>query len=145
MDRECVKFPLDKFLEENKESLLGLKLIKVELFIDKKNYKEIIEFLKKNENKKRFRIILIHILQNKYNDLIYRREPISKKVKDITAMKFSGGSNPRIYCKEFFLSTNDIGKKIVMIHLLENKDFNKASNNKIKSKLENLSDYEYKF
>lgn len=135
---------MDKFIQENKDSLNNLKLINVDLFIDEKSSKEIAEFLKLDENKKRFRMILIHILQNQYNDLIYRREQISKKAKDITAMKFSG-KNSRIYCKEFFLGLSNGGKKIIMIHLLDNKDFQKGSNKKIKSKIETIAQYEYDF
>jgi hypothetical protein len=142
--RKCVKWPLDKFIQENKDSLNNLKLINVDLFIDEKSSKEIVEFLRSAENKKRFRMILIHILQNQYNDLIYRREQISKKAKDITAMKFSG-RNSRIYCKEFFLGLNSGGKKIVMIHLLDNKDFQRGSNKKIKDKIETIAQYEYDF
>lgn len=144
MARKCVKWPLDKFIQENRDSLSNLKLINVDLYIDEKSSKEIVTFLGSDENKKRFRMILIHILQNQYNDLVYRREPISKKAKDITAMKFSF-KNTRIYCKEFFLGLNAGGKKIVMIHLLDNKDFQKGSNKKIKIKIETIAQYEYDF
>lgn len=77
---------------------------------------------------------MIHILKNEYNDLVYRKEP-----NGLTAMKFST-TNSRIYCKEY----RDIsGTKIVMSFLYMNKDFDKASNKKIKSKLESISNYEY--
>lgn len=144
MLRKCINLPLDRFIEENGEILNNLRLIKVSLFIDEKNSREIFRFLSAEENRKRFRMILIHLLQNHYNDLIYRRENISRKAEDITAMKFSL-RNTRIYCKEFFLDLHAGGKKIVMIHLLDNKDFQKGSNKKIKSKLETIAGYVYDF
>lgn len=144
MPRKCVNWPLDKFIEDNKDILNNLNLIKVSLFIDEKNSREIFGFLSAEENRKRFRIILIHLLQNHYNEAIYRRETISKKTGNITAMKFSL-KNTRIYCKEFFLDVHAGGKRIVMIHLLDNKDFQKGSNKKIKSKLETIASYDYDF
>ncbi len=113
----------------------------VDLYVDQKNFEEISEFLGKQESKKRMRKILIVVLQNLYVDALYRKEGFSKKTKDITAMKFKGSSNPRIYCQEYFPGGN---KKIVMIYLLANKDFQR-NNKKIIPKLESIADYEYNF
>lgn len=141
MKRECVILPLDGFIEENQYSLLGIRTPNVELRIDAKSAKEICAFLALN--KKRFIKILITILLNHYNDDLYRKEKISEKTKDITAMKFTGKSNPRIYCKEFHLGIG--GKKIIMIHLLAHKNFQKANDKRLKPKLESIADYEYDF
>ncbi len=139
MNRDCIKFPLSKFLEDNKNSFKDIKLIDVELYIDSKNSKEIIAFLKNEQHKKKLKDILYYILQGKTSDGLYRKEGVSTKAKDITAMKFSGKLNPRIYCKEFFKK----GKKIVMIVLLDNKNFQKANNKSLKPKLESIGGYEY--
>lgn len=145
MARTCIKWPLEAFLEENKEALNGLRLIDVEIYVDEKIYSEIAEFLKEPDNKTRFRRILIHILQNEYNKQLYRREGTGK-TRSVTAMKFKpgGNQNTRIYCKEHFPGVTNATKKIVMAHFLGHKDF-QSNNKKIKSKLESIADYEYQF
>lgn len=133
MKRSCKKLPLERFIKDNADSLHGIKA-NVSLYIDDKEEKDVIKLIQNKKNQKRWRIILIHILKNEYNDLVYRKEP-----NGLTAMKFST-TNSRIYCKEY----RDIsGTKIVMSFLYMNKDFDKASNKKIKSKLESISNYEY--
>jgi hypothetical protein len=144
VSRSCRKWPLAQFKKDNEESLKALQLIDVELYIDDKNYSEIVSFLNERRNKTRFHRILIHILQNQYNDELYRKEVTSEKTKNITAMKFKGGRNPRIYCQEYFPGVTGGGKKIVMIHFLANKDFQR-NNKKIIPKLESIASYEYTF
>lgn len=140
MKRKCVKFDLTGFIKDNQDIFKHITLIDVELYIDEKEFKEIVTFLK--QNKKKFRSILYYILQGKYNESLYGKENVSEKAKNITAMKFSGKLNPRIYCKEFFMSA---GKKIVAIEFLENKSFQSASRKSLKPKLESIGGYEYEF
>ena len=136
MTRTCKKLPLEGFVKANQESLQGLPC-NSSLYIDSNERDDILEIINHKKNQTRWRIILIHILKNVYNEHVYKREP-----HGLTAMKFGSSGNVRIYCKEY---PSIYGKKIVMSHLYTNKDFQKASNKKIKYKLESISQYEYTF
>jgi hypothetical protein len=138
--RKFIKFDLQEFIQNNRDIFRHLTLIDVELYIDEKECKKIVAFLKLN--RKRFRFILYYILQGKYNESLYGKENVSDKAKHITAMKFSGKLNSRIYCKEFFLLT---GKKIIAIELLEHKNFQSANRKSLKPKLESIGGYTYEF
>lgn len=140
MLRKYVQYPLEPLLEEYSEYFKDCALINVTLYIDEKGLKDIMPFL--NNNRKKFRKILYEILQGRYNNSLYRKVEVSDKAKDVTEMKFSGKPNTRIYCKEF---KPDSGKKIVMITLLANKDFQTAQNKSLKPKLESIGGYEYEF
>ncbi len=130
MVRDCVQYSIEEILKEFSIS----NDFNIEFYIDKKEEKKIVKFL--NSQKKKFRIILIHILRNIQNKDLYGSEPHGLK-----AMKFKSLNNARIYCKEFFIEN----KKIVLIHFLENKKFQKAKNKKIINKLKSISNYEYIF
>jgi bifunctional DNA-binding transcriptional regulator/antitoxin component of YhaV-PrlF toxin-antitoxin module len=129
--RKCVKYNIESLTEG-----FGIQNgYPVEIFIDSEGEAEINAFLKKNQ--KKFRMILYSIIEGRYPEHLYRREP-----HNTTAMKFNAGStNPRVYCKEYFNN----GKKVVMIMLLENKDFQKANNKKLEPKLKLISEYQYDF
>lgn len=145
MSRTCIEWPLNAFIRDNRESFQGLPIINVSLYIDSKSAEEIIDFIESEDNRIRFIRILLHILQNQYNDDLYRKESHNQKTRNITAMKFKGsGKNTRIYCQERFPGVTGGGKKIVMIHFLENKGKQK-NDKKIKDKLEAIADYEYIF
>ena len=65
---------------------------------------------------------------------------VSKKAKNVTAMKFKGKKeNIRIACKEFFKD----GKKIVMIVKIIKKS--QKNTTKIKNIYERIGGYEYDF
>ncbi len=142
MARNCVKYPLEGILKSEyfAEVFSGIETFEIEFYIDKAHSAEIREFL--TIKKKKLRQILYVILRGKYDKAFYRKEKVSRKAKNVTAMKFSRNPNSRIYCKEFFIGNT---KKIVMIYLLINKDFQKAQNKKIKGKLEAIGGYEYGF
>jgi hypothetical protein len=142
--RKSLQYPLTDFLKEFERDFMGIDTSKVELFIDLdiRKAKPILAFLKQPEQKKKFKRILYVVLQNKYDESLYRKEEVSEKANGVTAMKFSGKLNPRIYCKEFFQGGV---KRVVMTELLENKDFQKASSKKLKPRLESIGEYTYEF
>jgi hypothetical protein len=114
----------------------------VEVYFDEDAEKEIVEFLVADSARlKKFRRILAVILTGKYNKDLYGKEDVSGVAENVTAMKFKTKPNSRIYCKEFFKD----GKKVVLIELLENKDTQKASDKKIKSRLEAIGRRNYEF
>ncbi len=115
-------------------------MIDVEIYIDVKEQKGIMGIITSERNK--FKRILYYILQGKYNEDLYGKEVVTPKCKDITAMKFKGAINTRIYCKEIHVSTK---KKIIAIHLLRNKSFQSAGHKSLKPKLESISQYDYEF
>ena len=114
----------------------------VEVFIEPKSAKEILEFLRNSKYLRKFRQILSVVLQGKYNKDLYGKEDLSGTAEDVTAMKFKGKPNTRIYCKEFFLED---GKKVVMVEFLGNKDKQKATSPKVKSKIEATGRRHYEF
>ena len=113
--------------------------INVELYIEEKIYKDVISVFR--ADKKKTRLIFYQILLGKYNNDLYGKENPNKKCRDITAMKYKGKPNRRIYCKELF----DGVKKIIAIHILENKSFTKVNDKSLLPKLEAMKDYEYEF
>jgi len=73
---------------------------KRQIAIDSRNAFEIIDFIKKNKLEKKFDLICRVILSGVRNPEMYDKENINNKCRDVTAMKFKGNLNPRIYCKE---------------------------------------------
>jgi len=138
MDRECVKYPLDEFLDENPD----LRKNKVEIYIDRENAPAIIEFLRIGKNIKKFRRILVEVLSVRYNDDLYGKEEVSEKAKNMTAMKFAKKENARIYCKEYIHEENIKEKKVVMLSLYYKKEM---KSKRLKALIENLGGYEYEF
>lgn len=142
MKRNGRKFDLTKFIKE----LPHLSESTVEIWIDEDNKKEILSFLFKKKksgqyiNRDRFRLIINVVLSGKYNRILYDKEEVSKKAKNVTAMKFTRGkTNFRIGCKEFSVK----GKKVVMICLFD-KD-SEDNEKKIKTVYEIIGGYEYEF
>jgi len=128
--RNCIKYDIGDILKEFNIS----NDFNIEFYIDVKEEKAIRKFL--ITQRKRLRIILYHIIKNLPNNDIYGSEPFGLK-----AMKFRSINNARIYCKEIFRDN----KKIVLIHFLRNKTFQRASNKKLINKLKSISEYEFKF
>ncbi|MFD3002622.1 hypothetical protein ACFS7Z_19785 [Pontibacter toksunensis] len=133
MSRNCVKYPVDKFIEEFPQ----FKDAGVTVYLDTKNLKELAPVIQKNADK--FRRILHVIFSFQYNNALYRKEGHTNKTRNVTAMKFLGGANERIYCKEFF----DGEKKIVMITALAKKV--QKNDKSIRNLIERIGDYEYEF
>jgi len=133
MKRKCIKYPIPhEFIKET-----GVVNNDVSVFVDVLNLNEIAEVISKRH--KKFKMILYYVLSGKYKNDLYSFEKISEKAYNITAMKFKEGNNERIYCKEYFVK----GKKVVMIisYLKKSQKITK----KLKSLIENISDYEYEF
>ncbi|HEX2866931.1 MAG TPA: hypothetical protein VHO03_07800 [Ignavibacteriales bacterium] len=135
MKRECIKLPTEKF----QKYYPYLKNSPVEIYIDRENSKEILDYLTGRE--KKFKMIVFQILSLRYDDDLYGKEEVSDKAKNVTAMKFKMGKkeNIRIYCKEF----NVDGKKVVMITKKEKKT--QKVNKTLKQLLEIIGGYEYDF
>lgn len=138
MDRECIEYSLDEFLNEFPD----LKKYKVELYIDRENASDIIDFLRIEKNKKKFRRVLVEVLSLRYNDDLYRKEELSEKAKHITAMKFAKKENARIYCKEYLYEEDVKEKKVVMLYLYYKKEM---KSKRLKALIENLGGYTYEF
>ena len=73
---------------------------KRQIAIDINNAHKIIEFIKANNLNKKFDLICRTILSDIRNTELYDKENINHKCKNVTAMKFKGGKNSRIYCIE---------------------------------------------
>ncbi len=73
---------------------------------------------------------------------LYRKEAVSEKAKNITAMKFAKKENVRIYCKEYMETESQKEKKVVMLCCYYKKEM---KNRKLRSLIENLGGYEYEF
>ena len=104
---------------------------KRQIAIDEKNASEIIDFIRQNNLGKKFDLICGLILDGIRNTELYDKEDISTKCKNVTAIKFKGKLNARIYCQEL----KSKGKTLIVIasELLESK-----KNQKNKSKEKNL-------
>ncbi len=128
MLRTCTEINIKKYFEE--ETI-------VQIYIDDKNQKEIMEFIKRKNNLNKTRRIFYEMLKNRYNNELYRKEKVTSKAFNITAMKYTS-KGKRIYCKEYIKPD----KKIIVIMALYNK---KEFDKKTKKFIENLTEYEYGF
>ena len=133
MTRECEKLSVEELLGDTPH----IDLDSVDLYIDVKNKDKILKILKNKKNKTRR--ILFEIYSLRYNNCLYRKEDVSDKAKNITAMKYLGKGNERIYCKEFFINNNYREKKVVMLTLYSKRETDK----KTKKMIENLGGYDY--
>ncbi len=108
------------------------------LYVDELSEKEIAAVLE--ANRKKFRRILYQIYKYQYNDDLYRRERKNGDGTVITAMKFSGASNTRIYCKEFHRGD---GKRIVLLQAVSKKT--QKNDRQIIDRISAYGEYEYEF
>lgn len=134
MKRKCILLP---GLEEFKREFSEFRNMNIDIYIDIENAEGMINIIE--TKKKKFRLIIRQVLSGKYNNDIYGKENFNEKTKDITAMKFKGGDNERIYCKEF----KKLGKRVVMITEYYKKSYKLTK--EIKNLLESISEYEYDF
>lgn len=109
----------------------------VQVVVDAGFSKELLEILSDATIRKKFRRILYVVLSNKYDEDLYGREEVSSRAKGVTAMKFKGKMNLRIYCKEIFKD----GKKVVMVTACLKKT--QKVNKSLKTLLESIGGYEY--
>ena len=135
MVRECERL----YLEDIFDKVPQLPKNNVELYVDLRNKDEIVDFLR--EKRKKARRIFYEIFSLRYNYDLYAKEEVSVKAKNITAMKFKGRDNERIYCKEYFITENNREKRVVMITLYYKDEMDK----KTKKLIEALGGYDYGF
>ena len=136
MVRECKRLYLENIFDKVPQLLKN----NVELYVDLRNKDEIVDFLR--EKRKKARRIFYEIFSLRYNYDLYAKEEVSKKALNITAMKFKGRGNERIYCKEYFIKENNREKKVVMITLYVKKS---QKGKKIKNLIETIGGYNYGF
>lgn len=112
------------------------------LYVDEQNAEEILEYLEQdNRHKKKYRYIKNIIFDDHRIPDLYDKEDISKKAKDVTAMKFfKGQENDRIYCKEYHGGV----LRIVMARLEERKKV-EGIDTKFKKIIESVGGYKYDF
>lgn len=115
-----------------------------EIYIDSDNMSAILTYIKQDDtHKKKFLQIVDLILGGYRNTELYDKENINKKCKDVYAMKFfKGGSNDRIYCKEF---SSDSGVRVVICVELFEKKKSQGVNKKLEPIIDKISTYEYEF
>jgi len=84
--------------------------------VDSLTSEEILSYIRQDQrHKDKFKDIASVVLERLNNRHLYRREKISQKIKNVTAMRFFvGQENDRIYCQE--MSEGD--KKIVVLGIL---------------------------
>lgn len=132
MKRKCKEYSLDRFKHQFPE----LANSNVRIFYDCEDEKQlkkmVYEIISPFNNK--FRRILSVVLKNEYHDNLYKKEDTN-----VTAMKFSGKKNARIYCKEIFKD----GKKVVMISPHFKKVKKNQDDPKIINIINNIKSYEY--
>jgi len=120
-----------------KSSEDGKRLIAVDI----ENFEEIVYFLEENKLTKKFDLICNTILLGLRNTELYDKENINDRCKSVTAMKFKGRKNTRIYCTEVKQKNKTL--VIVTSELLPKKK-NQKNKQKEKSIIEKVASYEYK-
>lgn len=114
---------------------------KVEVYVDSENAAEILQYVFESKVDNEFKEIRSLLKENLRNREKYCKVDVSNKAKDMFEMRFTRQRNDRIYCKE----VNDSkSRRIIMIELYRGK---KSQNipKKIKSRIEKMGSYEYKF
>ena len=113
---------------------------KRKIAVDTINAKEIIQFLEERKLKKKFALICQIILEGIKNTDLYDKENINGKCKQVTAIKFKGNQNARIYCKE--QKQKDKTLVIITSELLKSKKNQKNQQKEI-SLIEKVANYDY--
>ncbi len=119
-----------------KSSSDGKRLIAV----DKVHADEILKFLQDKNLYKKFELICKTILSGMRNSELYDKEVINHRCRHVTAMKFKGKCNARIYCQE--IREKDKTFIVVAAELLPGKKNQKNTSKEI-SLIEKVAIYEY--
>ncbi|HRH63902.1 MAG TPA: hypothetical protein PLI68_11295 [Bacteroidia bacterium] len=106
MKKAAVRHDLNKLKINYPLDFEGINVNCVKLYLDMTNPDEVLKIIKSNRAK--FIIIIREILQGFYNNALYKKEG-----GNVTAMRFSGHPNSRIYCLE--ISGKGGEKKIVIM------------------------------
>lgn len=113
---------------------------KRQLAIDLKNAEEIIQFINQNGLLKKFDLICKVVLSGIRNTELYDKENINSKCEKITAMKFKGGLNPRIYCQEVRQGNKTL---IIIASELHESKKNQKNQSKEINLIKKVASYEY--
>lgn len=108
--------------------------------IDSLNADKILNTIKQNKLVKKFDLICLTILSGIRNSDLYDKEDINNRCKKVTAMKFKGQPNARIYCQEFV--TDDKTLIVICAEMLESKKNQKNQHREI-NLIEKVASYEY--
>ncbi len=108
--------------------------------VDKENASEILHFLQANKLNKKFELICSTILSGLKNPELYDKEDINSKCKNVTAMKFKGTRNTRIYCQEIKQKNKTL---VVVTSELLPKKKNQKNREKEINLIEKVAGYEY--
>lgn len=108
--------------------------------VDSDNATKILQFLNDKKLAKKFTLICDTILLGLKNTELYDKENINTKCKSVTAMKFKGYLNTRIYCQEVKRKNKTL--VIVTSELLPKKKNQKNQQKEI-SLIEKVAGYEY--
>jgi hypothetical protein len=113
---------------------------KRKLAIDVKNANDIFQFINKNKLGKKYDLICKTVLSGIRNPELYDKEDINLKCENVTAMKFKGSLNTRIYCQEM-----KQGNKTLVIIASELHESKKNQKNQAKEKnlIKKVARYEY--
>ena len=112
----------------------GIDLDAVGIYMDLEEWTSIVPIIKTNEIK--FKRIIREILKGNYINDLYRKED-----DNITAMKFSGKPNSRIYCQEI-PGKDGQKKKVVMSRSIYHKGV-QANNKEILTIIESIKNIQY--
>lgn len=129
MTRNCVKYKIDGFI---KQFNLTVTYPNISLWVVKEEKDTIQSFI--NSEKAHFARILFQIINGRYNEDHYSKEP-----HETTAMKFKGGLNQRIYCIEI---SERHSKNIIMARFYASKKTTKVDK-KLLPILESISNCNY--
>ncbi len=129
-------------MKRNCKYLIGSKDGKRAIYLDEENEAEIQAYLNKDcRHKKKFLFISEIILGGHRNTVVYDKEEVNNKCKNVTAMKFfKGQDNDRIYCKEVHSAE---GTFIVVAAILYEKKKNTKLNQEQIKIIEKVANYEY--
>lgn len=107
------------------------------LCIDENNADDILESI---PNERKFQTIIERILtlKNRYYDH-YKKEQINEKTRNVTAIRFLGKANIRIYCQERMTKE---GIMYIICAISHHKKVQK-NDNKIGDILNKIAEYEY--
>lgn len=127
-------------MERTAKIIRSAKDGKRHIAVDSENADEILQFLTANNLAKKFDLICTTILSGIRNNELYDKEDINEKCKHVTAMKFKGSKNTRIYCKE--VKQKDKTLIIVSSELLPMKKNQKNKQKEI-NLIEKVAGYDY--
>jgi len=108
--------------------------------VDSENAGDILQFLKENKLIKKFELICTTILSGIRNSELYDKEDINDKCRSVTAMKFKGRQNARIYCKEVKQKNKTL---IIVTSELLPKKKNQRNQQKEITLIEKVAGYDY--